>query len=267
MGYILERMMQQGNRSKYYLERHTPEERREAATSLQWNWSPRALELLTRYPRRREPFSVLAVGEVEELNLKLRQQSGAFAEFQRELGGITYCTYGEEGTWATWGLTELENPERDDEWHGPDFHVCYNSSGGSIEGYCLANDGQLWGVVPEAQHPRIEIERIAAKLEFSALFGRSVARWLSIRDSRIDHPVFRSALASVFNSMGWSVVQEAHDNYSAVWHHFSGWAYYCPAYDSDDLLFFFGAFADLEEILYFKDSLTKLLPDYTIVYE
>jgi len=260
-------MTEERNRSTSFLSRNSVGEQAEAAKSFQWNWSARALDLLTRYPRRGKEAHILTVDEVKAQNARLDEPfpEEMIMDFQRELGGVTYSTFGEDGEWATWGLTYIRGFESgDDEEEEAHVQPCcgYNTARG--DGYALAADGKLWSEGSVALNARVEIERLAFELEIRREIDHSEGILIVVRTISMPRHLFHDACLKIFQSLGWSILPEAKDIYGCIWSAATGWAQYRPEIEVPDALFFCAYFWDADPATRCYRSLKQLLPGHEL---
>lgn len=260
-------MTEEQKRSTYFLPKNSAEEQREAAKLLQWNWSTRALDLLTRYPRRGKEAHILTVDEVKEQNAQLEKpfSEEMIMDFQRELGGVTYSTFGEDGNWATWGLTYILGLQNDDYEEGEE-HVqpCYGHSAAVDNGYALAADGTLWSEAPVAVHALVEIERLAFEFKIRKEVDHSEGKLIVVRNIATPRTSFSEACDEVFQTLGLSVVPESKDIYGCIWSGAAGWAQYRPEIAKPDALFFCAYFWDVAPAFICYTYMKNVLPGHEI---
>ena len=250
-------------RSKYYLPKNSAQEQAEAAKLLRWNWSPRALDLLTRYPRRGKEAHILTVDEVRKQNAQLEEPfpEEMIIDFQRELSRITYSTSGEDGDWTTWGLTNIYALDKADLEPGEEqTMVCCYYNTARPDSYRLAADGKLWDTVPVAIGTKLEIECIAYLEEAYKPFTESKKIHILVRDLPSPRLLFLDACNEVFSALQWKADELTRDDYGCIWQGVSGWARYSYEFENDQELFFFGTFLDIDDASSFYWRVKELAP-------
>ena len=249
--------------SNHYLRRNSAQEQAEAAKLLRWNWSPHALDLLTRYPRRGEEFRILTTEKVRELNSKLKQPfpEEMIVDFQREFGGVTYSTSGEDGEWVTWGLTYIQDLEEDYyESNEKLTLLCCQYNTARPDGYAVAADGRLWDESPVARTAIIELERIAYELEHRTVSGFTEQIRLVVTKIPIVSTSLLDFCHIMFQSIGWTVVAGTQDDYACLWSGVTGWAKSAPELETTGTMIFYAYFADTDHAAFCFQQIKKQLP-------
>ncbi|MEF2278459.1 hypothetical protein V3W47_09100 [Deinococcus sp. YIM 134068] len=237
----------QSNRSNFFLVPNDPAAQAEAARLLKWKWSPRATELITRFPRRGREVHILTADEVErQLLEEYRAHFPAVVDLQRELGGVTYPTVGDDGDWATWGLTHIASPDIFEEGVEPTQFCCeYNTA--RPDSYSVSGDGRLWDEIPVARNAKIALERIAATSYLVKKYS-GTGYGLVLRNIPLGRDAFLPILLKIADTLDWPLIPETEDEYASLWSGKGGWMEYSSSFQDGETLFCHIHSASLEEI-------------------